>query len=392
MNTRAGVVTNVRGVANGGTVNKLDEGEETLSRELESHKELIRQHARTICIMEERLVNMAKQLSDARAEALLLRKENHERNSQKTVRSLGLQVDIGISHFGWNHDAPVLLNNAPETVKLRNAVKAIREGETAELTRLRGQVAAAEARISDAASLACEEHKVEAEAAAERNRRLQSQLDEARLHLQQLTAATKVLKRTISEQNKAFERTQAVAQGYHDALVSESAKVASLQLERNQDSVQPTSKSPSCRLESLRRQEELVRLGITCQGERHGQTIAAQRIALGDLRQRLHQLAASGPRGLTPNNLISLEEAHRREILNLRRQLHELHSRLTNADACVSASPQSRSQKQSTGTPDRLPTGLQVKGKDAHKISLKAIIEALQACFMDQHLNYLLHI
>ncbi|VDO03541.1 unnamed protein product [Rodentolepis nana] len=65
-----------------------------------------------------------------------------------------------------------------------------------------------------------------------------------------------------------------------------------------------------------------------CQSAGHEETIEAQRTALAEMRQRLHYLSSNTSNGISPDELISLEEAHRREVLGLRRQIKELRIQL----------------------------------------------------------------
>ncbi|KAM7539915.1 hypothetical protein Aperf_G00000037673 [Anoplocephala perfoliata] len=302
----------------------------SLRHELEGHRVQSRQHARTICMLEERLMHLAREASEAQVEVLRLRAEN--RHPAKKHVSQGVQVGIYSSKFAETSSSS--RENDRELIKLRNEVNELnilRDDQNKEIQQLREQKAIAEAKASDLVSAASEVLKKRTEATLESNAELQSQLVEARCQVEQLTRTADVLKSQLSEKEKALSRIKAPAQSARKALGNVMEKKEAFETDRpsgNANGGVGGHATGGGKKRPLRKIASPDSPTIDCRIAGHEETIAAQKAALAEMRRRLQYLSSNASNGLSSDELISLEEAHRREVLDLRRQVRELHIQL----------------------------------------------------------------
>ncbi|BHF61981.1 Forkhead-associated (FHA) phosphopeptide binding domain 1 [Sparganum proliferum] len=140
----------------------------------------------------------------------------------------------------------------------------------------------------------------------------------------------------IDQTSSSREQSKATsaAQEARDSLQEERDKVANLQAE--------LSRSREAQLRHQRQQQqqqpsdagvsplalEMATIGATCRSERHEKIIAQQRIALSELRQRLQRTLGRGELKSEKAEADAANEAYRKELLCLRRQVNELRAQL----------------------------------------------------------------
>ncbi|XP_018650644.1 hypothetical protein Smp_131620 [Schistosoma mansoni] len=261
--------------------------------ELDSYREQVRQHSRTICVMEERLVKLTKQLKDN------LQNENKQLQTRLTEAHSRLQSLRTKTSARHNDDtnkhssayssiddntSPKLVDNLKlEISQLQNIIK----DQTSTIEVLRSDLEGTQAQLSDLKGELTESQKEEIENA------LNYELTNSK---HEYECKIKHLQDTLN-----YEREES-SQCHHDQM-NTSSKLT----------------------------QELINLGNQCKGERHYEIIDKQKEALSQLRQRLRdQYMYILPKGNTENDELILQ------ITKLKRENAELRSKTLLAEVVPS--------------------------------------------------------
>ncbi|VDN98598.1 unnamed protein product [Rodentolepis nana] len=177
---------------------------DSLQHELKGYRVQSQQYARTICALEQRLLELTREAREAQAEVIRLRSEN--KLNEKDLFSQGVQTEADtrmITKSALNrHDKRC------ELIELRNEVDALstlRADLSKEIQQLQAEKMIAEAKATDIASTSTEKAKEEeTEAAFEINEELQSQLNVAKRQIDELTDTVKKLKSQLADKEKAL--------------------------------------------------------------------------------------------------------------------------------------------------------------------------------------------
>nr|CUU97919.1 hypothetical transcript [Hymenolepis microstoma] len=266
---------------------------DSLQHELKGYRVQSQQYARTICVLEERLLELTREASEAQAEVIRLRAEN--KLNEKDFFSQGVQTGSDnriIKNFSLNRH-----ERRCELIELRNEVDALstlRADLSKEIQQLREQKVIAEAKANDIISTATGKLKQETEAALEINGELHSQLNIAKKQIDELTDTVKKLKSQLSDKEKALIRAKASVQLTRKALNAEEEKVAHLEA---LEASRRNGSTSGCKHDRpfLRKAPSAE---SNCQSAGHEETIEAQRTALAEMRQRLHYLSSNTSNGL----------------------------------------------------------------------------------------------
>ncbi|VDL61720.1 unnamed protein product [Hymenolepis diminuta] len=296
---------------------------DSLRHELESYQVQSQQHACTICVLEERLSEVAIEAGEAQTEVIRQRAENQLNAKDRFSKEVQVGTDKKtITNFSFNsRDKDCDLIEFRDEV---NALNALRDDLNKEIQKIRAQNVIAEAKVSDIISAAAEQLKKKTETTLEINEKLHSQLTNANKQIDELTITIKKLKSQLSDKEKALTRVKASAQSTRRTLEKEEEKVThleALEASRRYGNMYGHGHSRSL----LRKVSSTA---SDCQSAEYKKTIAAQRAVLAEMRQHLHYLSSNRLNELSPDELISLEEAHRRQVLGLRRQIRELQIQL----------------------------------------------------------------
>uniref|UniRef100_A0A0X3P236 FHA domain-containing protein n=3 Tax=Schistocephalus solidus TaxID=70667 RepID=A0A0X3P236_SCHSO len=299
--------------------------------EVEAHREQVRQHARTICVMEERLAQLAKDAKDAHAEVNRLRAlqrdlfspEPRRRKSSSEVCDSMVQVCFNSSIVDAapadcspveNACGPTLLHQQDQSFC------ALRTNHANGARKLQSEVRPPSC-VGD--------ETVKTTPTCD----LSQQLADAKVEISQLNSLIENMKTNLLEKEKVVAMATSAAQEARDLLQEERGKVATLQAE--------LSRSREAQLQHLQQQQqqpldagvsplalEMATIGATCRSERHEKIISQQRIALSELRQRLQKTLGRGELKSEKAESDAANEAYRKELLCLRRQVNELRAQL----------------------------------------------------------------
>ncbi|KAL7063728.1 hypothetical protein AAHC03_073 [Spirometra sp. Aus1] len=301
--------------------------------EVEAHREQVRQHARTICVMEERLAQLAKDAKDARAEVNRLHAlrrdmpspEPRHRKSSPEVRDFMVQVCCN------NNIVDTSPTTCGPTVNSCDSTALHQQGQCF-CTLQSNQATGAQRLQSDARPPVCVGDET-LKTAITPSCDLSQQLADAKVEISQLNSLIENMKISLLEKEKVVVKATSAAQEARDSLQEEHDKVANLQAE--------LSRSREAQLRHSRQQQqqpsdagvsplalEMATIGATCRSERHEKIIAQQRIALSELRQRLQRTLGRGELKSEKAEADAANEAYRKELLCLRRQVNELRAQL----------------------------------------------------------------
>ncbi|VDP74423.1 unnamed protein product [Echinostoma caproni] len=309
------------------------ECEEKWRKEVESHREQAKQHARTICVMEERLVKLTKQIKESKAEVTRMKRQQTELQTEHKQLQLRLTeaqqklVSTRRTSPPSSGDQHKSSSSAPD----RSATGNHSDGLQTELLGLRGllnerdttiamlraDLDGAKAQLSDLRGELSEAQKEEIECALDFGKKANAELSSTRARLTQVNDMLTGLRQKLMDKETEL-RNQSVQLDELRATL-EQREQTSNQLARLLDEERAARARDVDKLNNTSKlTEELASVGAECRGERHLEIIAKQRDALSQMRQRLREHPSFGD--------ISSPEDQNRQVANLRREVAELRS------------------------------------------------------------------
>ncbi|KAK4469437.1 hypothetical protein MN116_006592 [Schistosoma mekongi] len=310
--------------------------------ELDYHKEQIRQHAKTICIMEERLIKLTKQLKDNKMEMITLKRINSDlQNEQKQLQSRlteannrlqTLRAKASARHnddtnkhsssnsFTDDNTNPKLIENLKHEI---SRLQTIINDQSSTIEVLRSDLTGTQAQLSDLKGELTEEQKEEIENVLNYSKQTNIELCNAKTQLVNMKDSLEQMNKQLQEKDDQIKKYKSTIQELNHSKHEYECKLKCLQdtlnYERSEcphhyhdEQISPSSKFT----------QELINLGNECKGERHHEIIERQRDALSQLRQRIQdQYMYKSPKGdLEGEQLI-------RQISQLKRENAELRSK-----------------------------------------------------------------
>ncbi|XP_015760539.1 PREDICTED: forkhead-associated domain-containing protein 1-like isoform X7 [Acropora digitifera] len=324
--------------------------------EIASFKEQTRQHAVTIVAMEERLLRLTRQNKQLQQEALCAKQSPAGRNrpispdkeSTRTHFSRKESMSSGRPQSPSKDFKPQTRSVETETVpqtnmeatlksdvyKLeqlvlllrREAAQAKKEAESQGdvVKGLRRDLAGATARMSDMAGELSDKQKQKLEHYEEKIKQQDTELEEQRKQLLQLSAV-------VDEQQKEINSREDKLTEQEKALVTQkqSAAITGSELDEHREKlfseIDPQTKKIKAIEEEDSKADELHTLGMRCRGERHELIIARQKEALAELRGRTKTLEKLKPP--LPNHEQALQQ-----IVSLKKEISELRAKLASQE------------------------------------------------------------
>ncbi|XP_067050084.1 forkhead-associated domain-containing protein 1-like isoform X9 [Acropora muricata] len=324
--------------------------------EIASFKEQTRQHAVTIVAMEERLLRLTRQNKQLQQEALCAKQSPAGRNrpispdkeSTRTHFSRKESMSPGRPQSPSKDFKPQTRSVETETVpqtnmeatlksdvyKLeqlvlllrREAAQAKKEAESQGdvVKGLRRDLAGATARMSDMAGELSDKQKQKLEHYEEKIKQQDTELEEQRKQLLQLSAV-------VDEQQKEINSREDKLTEQEKALVTQkqSAAITGSELDEHKEKlfseIDPQTKKIKAIEEEETKADELHTLGMRCRGERHELIIARQKEALAELRGRTKTLEKLKPP--LPNHEQALQQ-----IVSLKKEISELRAKLASQE------------------------------------------------------------
>ncbi|XP_067659401.1 forkhead-associated domain-containing protein 1-like [Haliotis asinina] len=300
-------------------VARLEEEREEVKKkgqdESESFKEQVKQHAVTICTMEERIVKLTKKNKDYQDEVEQLKKvitEVEQKISQKP--SLPPKPKV------------VIQRNTEELAAMEHLITVLRR-ENSDLKKqftesqdvimgLRRDLAGAAARLSDITGELSESQKQEMEHKKELLVKKEKDLTESRQQLAKLSQIVDKQKEEIKKMEEELSKEQSVSSKLRAGLEERTEKLKLLETRLSEEKEEQKKQLELLDQEG-RITSELSALGSQCRGERHEQVITRQREALAELRQRVKVLESVRP------PLPSQDQALQ-QVISLKKELAEM--------------------------------------------------------------------
>ncbi|KAF5402415.1 hypothetical protein PHET_04302 [Paragonimus heterotremus] len=311
------------------------ECEKRWASEVESHREQAKQHARTICVMEERLIKLAKQTKESKAEVQRLTRQNSELQSeykllqgrfneaQRRLIATKKTPTVG------SDDRSDKCNNPPHRSSddctnevLRNEVAGLRTLLTERnmtIDALRADLKNTRAQLSDLRGELTEAQKEEIESALEFGKRTSSELASTRAKLSHLTDIVDGLRSEVTQKDEALKKHLSISNELRECLTQREEEITRLHNCLKHESGKHAQELTQFQSVS-KLTEELAVIGGECRGERHLEVISKQREALSQLRQRLRDNPTSSDGGTGD------AYDHSRQLASLRREVAELRS------------------------------------------------------------------
>ncbi|VDP97526.1 unnamed protein product [Trichobilharzia regenti] len=278
--------------------------------EVDSHREQIRQHARTICVMEERLVKLSKHLKESKSEVTKLKRTNTELQNEHKQ----LQIRLTDAHnrlqsmrktsarhgddmnrqpqpssdscSDENANAKLIENLRHEISHLQTIIKD--QSNTIEV--LHSDLSGTQAQLSDLKGELTESQKLEIEETLNNNKKINTELMNAKLQLTRLKESSNEMHQQLNEKDDLNDENESTIKRLKDTIDHERHEYA-----QRQEQMNSTSKLT----------QELIALGTECKGERHHEIISNQREALSQLRQRLRNQFTYTPSKVPSLNAIT---------------------------------------------------------------------------------------
>ncbi|CAH8500275.1 unnamed protein product [Schistosoma curassoni] len=321
--------------------------------ELDSYREQVRQHARTICVMEERLVKLTKQLKDTKNEVTKFKRTNTDLQSENKqlqtrltdahnrLQSLRTKTSArhhddtnkhssAFSSIDDNTNLKLVDNLKLEIIQLQNIIK----DQTSTIEVLRSDLQGTQAQLSDIKGELPEIQKEEIENALNDNKKINQELCNTKTQLVNLKDSLEQMNEKLYEKDEHIKRLQITIQELTNSKHEYEYKIKHLQ-ETINDEREKLAHHHHHHNEpinaSSKLTQELMNLGNECKGERHHEIIDKQREALSQLRQRLRdQYMYISPKGNTESDELILQ------ISKLKRENAELRSKALLAEVVPS--------------------------------------------------------
>ncbi|KAL8571126.1 hypothetical protein ACOMHN_010587 [Nucella lapillus] len=318
-------------------VSQLQEEKEELTKkneeDVESHKEQVRQHAVTICSMEERLSKLTKRNKDNQEEKAGLKKSN---------TALKAELDKRIVQRPAVVPKPkVIVQRPTEEINALDHVVTLLRQENGELKKsateqqdiiagLRRDLTGASARLSDISGEMSESQKRDMEKHRDLLCRRDAELTELRQQMVKLSKIIDKQKEDITSLQEELSKEKSMSMKYRTDLEQQSSRLTDaesrLKSEKDEQKKQTDLLDQEGRITS-----ELVSAGAQCKGERHGQIIARQREALAELRGRVKTLEQARPPLPTQDQALH-------QVVMLKKELAEMRANQALAEDRVLAS------------------------------------------------------
>lgn len=282
-------------------VSRLQEDKDEVARknaqDVESYKEQSRQHAVTICSMEERLSKLTKRNKDYTEELASFKKTNAE---------LRAELDKKIMQKPSVPPKPkVILQRPTEEINALEHVLSLLRQENVDLKKsvteqqdvimgLRRDLSGASARLSDITGEMSESQKQEMEKNCELLSRREVEVTELRQQMAKLSKIIDKQKEEVKTLQEEASKEKAGAMKYRTDLEERDRRLEDMAV-RLKDERDEQKKQLALLDQEGRITSELVGLGAQCRGERHIQIITRQREALAELRSRVKILEQSRP-------------------------------------------------------------------------------------------------
>ncbi|CAH8837487.1 unnamed protein product [Trichobilharzia szidati] len=309
--------------------------------EVDSHREQIRQHARTICVMEERLVKLTKQLKESKSEVTKLKRTNTELQNEHKQ----LQIRLTDAHnrlqsmrktsarhgddmnrqpqpssdscSDENSNAKLIENLRHEISRLQTIIK----DQTNTIEVLHSDLSGTQAQLSDLKGELTESQKLEIEETLNNNKKMNTELMNTKAQLTRLKESSNEMHQQLNEKDDVIRKQKSAIQELHKLNDENESTIKRLKdtidHERHEYAKRQEQMNSSSKLT-----QELIALGTECKGERHHEIISKQREALSQLRQRLRSQFT-----YTPSQGNAESDEYIRQISFLKRENAELRSK-----------------------------------------------------------------
>ncbi|OON18539.1 hypothetical protein X801_05606, partial [Opisthorchis viverrini] len=307
--------------------------EERWRNEVAAHREQAKQHARTICVLEDRLMKLAKQAKETKTEIQHLKRQNSELQSEhKMLQSRFGETqqllssarrksseDLADRHQTSANGEYSIKQKEVEFMQLEiSRLKQLLDDRDVLIESLRADLRGSRAQLSDLRGELSEAQKEEVECAIEFGKRVSAELTDAKAKLSQQEHVIQGLRDQTAEKDANLKKQVAAIEELRKTMTAQEEEISRLtELLECEKSKQSKTLSKGQSLKKTT--EDLAALGSECRGERHRETIEKQRDALCQLRQQLQEqsyLGRCGDQSEQPRELASL----RREIAELRSQ------------------------------------------------------------------------
>ncbi|CAI2725874.1 unnamed protein product [Schistosoma spindalis] len=309
--------------------------------ELNSYKEQVRQHARTICVMEERLVKLTKQLKDNKSEVTKLKRTNTDLQSENKQlqtrltdahnRLQSLRIKTSARHnddtnkqssvyssIDDNTNSKLVDNLKLEIIQLQNRIK----DQTSIIEVLRSDLQGTQAQLSDIKGELPELQKEQIENALNDNKKINDELSNTKIQLANMKDSLEQMNEKLNNKEEHIKKLQITIQELTNSKHEYKYQIHQLQETINNEREKFTQSNKQYNT-STKFIQQLIDLGNTCKGERHYDIINKQKEALNQLRQQLHndQYMYLLPKGNTENDELILQ------LSKLKRENAELRSK-----------------------------------------------------------------
>ena len=295
------------------TTSKSDsEMKEELEKETAAYKEHIKQHAMTICAMEERLDKLLKKNKDLSNENTVLRQTVNENKTKlpvipkpKVIVQKSPQVDL------------VAMEKLIIQLRRENADFQKKNKEQQDvISGLRRDLTGAAARLSDVKGELSQSQKQEVEKKQQRIIEQETELIELRQKMVKLSQIVDRQAKEVKDLSATDNKTKGALSKYKNMIADKDNEIKNLREQLDQEQKE-AKKNLDLMSEEGRITSELTALGAQCRGDRHEQIIARQREALAELRGRIRTLEQTHPP--IPNHDQALQQ-----VVLLKKELAEL--------------------------------------------------------------------
>ncbi|XP_041377668.1 forkhead-associated domain-containing protein 1-like isoform X3 [Gigantopelta aegis] len=292
-----------------------EELEKKFSMDVESYKEQNKQHAMTICVMEERIVKITKKNKDYQEEITELKKTVQELNTRKVEKPV------------LPPKPKIILQRPTEELAAMEHLISVLRRENLDMKKqyqdsqdvimgLRRDLSGASARLSDITGELSETQKQEMEQKRELLQQKERDLVELRQQMAKLTKIIDKQKEEMKSLEANYSKEKELAVQYKTELKEYKQRMRSLE-ERLSDEKDEQRKQLDLLDQEGKITSELSAQGAQCRGERHEQVILRQREALTELRARIKQLEIVRPS--LPNQDQALHQ-----VIALKKELAEM--------------------------------------------------------------------
>ncbi|TNN16735.1 Forkhead-associated domain-containing protein, partial [Schistosoma japonicum] len=274
--------------------------------EIDCHREQVRQHAKTICVMEERLIKLTKQLKENKSEMIKLKRINSDlQNEQKQLQTRltdannrlhTLRTKTSARHnddtnkhsssnsFTDDNTNPKLIENLKHEI---SHLQTIINDQSSTIEVLRSDLAGTQAQLSDLKGELTEAQKEEIENALNYSRQTNVELCNTKAQLVNLKDSLEQMNKQLQEKDDQIKKHKSTIQELHNSKHEYECKLKCLQDTLNYERSECSHHHEQFNSLSLKSTQELINLGNECKGERHHEVIERQRDALSQLRQQI---------------------------------------------------------------------------------------------------------